>query len=47
MNACERLRKTMEGAEVDYPLVAPYVGNYGAAISGTPISEYNTSADAW
>lgn len=42
MNARERVLGAAFGKPVDCVPTAPYIGNYGAAVAGVPISAYNT-----
>ena len=43
MDSCDRLKKCVKGESIDRCMVAPYAGNYGAALSSVPIGEYNTN----
>lgn len=45
MNSRERFLAAARGERPDLPPAAPYMGNFGAAIAGVPIGEYNTSAE--
>ena len=44
MNSRERIITAARGGKADVIPVAPYIGNYGAAVAGVPISEYNTNS---
>lgn len=43
MTSRERIKTAARGGIPDMVPVAPYIGNYGAALAGVPISEYNTN----
>lgn len=43
MNSRERILTAARGGKPDCVPVAPYIGNWGAAIAGVPISQYNTN----
>lgn len=43
MTSRERILKAAHKQPTDCVPVAPYIGNYGAALAGVPISKYNTN----
>lgn len=43
MNSRERVLTASKGKKPDRVPVMPYIGNYGAAVAGVPICQYNTN----